>query len=110
MSRADRKREALERNLHRLATEGLDAATDAAIQILKDPKAPSQARSATINAVFRARGLSDRKDEDEKPELHQMTPAQLDRYLAELTRDLEARTLPGESDGGGGGDSGSVLD
>lgn len=71
--------EALARNQRRLRTEGLDAATDAAIQLLRDPKAPAQAKSATINAVFRASGLLGRAEEDSEPDLHEMTPEQLER-------------------------------
>lgn len=70
---------AMERNMRRLRTEGLDAATQAAIELLRDPKAPAQAKSATINAVFRASGLLGRADEDTEPEIHEMTPQQLER-------------------------------
>lgn len=70
---------AMERNMRRLRTEGLDAATQAAIELLKDPKAPAQAKSATINAVFRASGLLGRADEETEPEIHEMTPQQLER-------------------------------
>lgn len=71
--------EALSRNQRRLRTEGLDAATEAAIQLLRDPKAPAQAKSATINAVFRASGLLGKADEDSEPEPHEMTAQQLER-------------------------------
>lgn len=80
--------EALERNQRRIRTEGLDAATEAAIQLLRDPKAPAQAKSATINAVFRASGLLGRADEDAEPEPHEMTPDQLARATRRAMADL----------------------
>ncbi|ETW12818.1 hypothetical protein ATO8_09753 [Roseivivax marinus] len=101
MSTDDEKREALARNMHRLATEGMDAATEAAIQILADPKAPSQARSATINAVFRSQGLFDRKDDpDDEKEPHEMTAAELNRAVKDLTRSLN-RARDSKGDDGG---------
>jgi hypothetical protein len=78
----------LDRNMRRIRTEGLDAATDAAITLLRDPKAPAQAKSATINAVFRASGLLGRADEDAETEMHEMTPEQLDREVKRLTAHL----------------------
>lgn len=80
----EKPEDALARNQRRLRTEGLDAATEAAIQLLRDPKAPAQAKSATINAVFRASGLLGRADEDMEPELHEMTAEQLDRAVKRL--------------------------
>lgn len=80
--------EALERNLRRIRTEGLDAATDAAIRLLKDPKAPGQAKSAVVNAIFKASGLLGRADEGAETEMHEMTPEQLDREVKRLTARL----------------------
>ena len=45
--------EALARKQVRIKTEGLEAATDAALKLLRDPQAPAQAKSATINAIPR---------------------------------------------------------
>lgn len=81
--------EALERNMRRIRTEGLDAATDAAITLLRDPKSPAQARSATISAIFRASGLLGRAEETAEPEVHKMTGEQLDREVRRLLRKLE---------------------
>jgi hypothetical protein len=89
--------EALERNLRRIRTEGLDAATEAAITLLKDPKAPAQAKSATINAIYRASGLLGRAEDDADPEPHEMTPAQLERAVERATRQL-ATPPPGVFD------------
>ena len=70
--------EALRRNMRRLKTEGLDAATEAAIALLRDPEAPAQARSATINAVYRAVGLfGGAVDDEENVQPHEMTADQL---------------------------------
>ena len=87
--------EALDRNMRRIRTEGLDAATDAAITLLRDPKAPAQAKSATINAVFRASGLLGRADEGAETEMHEMTAEELDREVKRLTRDMARIQTPG---------------
>jgi hypothetical protein len=81
--------ETLARNLRRIKTEGLDAATNAALQLLRDPKAPAQAKSATINAMYRASGLFGRTEEDTIPELHEMTSTQLNREIRKLQRNFE---------------------
>lgn len=88
--------EALIRNLNRIKTEGLDAATEAALQLLRDSKAPSQARSATINAMYRAAGLFGRPDEGKEPDLHEMTPEQLARAVKDTESQLR-RALVGNS-------------
>ena len=83
--------EALRRNVRRLKTEGLDAATEAAIALMRDPAAPSQAKSAVINATFRAAGLFGKgvEDDDNTPP-HAMTGEQLERAIARFQRDLAA--------------------
>jgi len=73
--------EALARNMRRIKTEGLDAATEAALGLLRDPKAPAQAKSATINAMYRAAGLFARPDDEGEIPLHEMTAAQIDRAI-----------------------------
>jgi hypothetical protein len=91
--------EALRRNVERIKTEGLDAATDAAFALLRDPKAPAQAKSATINAIYRAAGLFGREaDNDRPPELHEMTAEQMAREVRKLTRDLERGIAPSARD------------
>lgn len=81
--------DALARNMLRIRTEGLDAATDAAISLLRDPKAPAQAKSATVNAIYRANGLfgSSARDEDDL-EPHEMTAEQLERSVRRIERGL----------------------
>lgn len=86
--------EALERNLERIRTEGLDAATEAALVLLRDPNAPAQAKSATINAMFRASGLFGRSDEQTEPELHEMTPAQLEKAIKRAEASLRPKPVP----------------
>lgn len=95
--------EALERNLGRLKMEGLDAATEAALALLRDPKAPAQAKSATINAVFRASGLFNRDDDGTPVEPLQMTAEQLAREITRLEKEISAARR-GQSDAGGEGD------
>lgn len=80
--------DALERNLRRLRTEGLDAAVEAAIQILRDSKSPSQARSAAASSVFRATGMFDRPDDTEKLDPSEMDGAQLRRAVEKAEKDL----------------------
>lgn len=82
--------EALARNMHRIRTEGLDAATDAALVLLRDPKAPAQAKSATINAIYRASGLFGRSDEESDLEPHEMTPAQLELAIRRAQAQADA--------------------
>lgn len=90
--------EALRRNVRRLKTEGMDAATDAAISLLRDPKAPAQAKSATINAVYRAAGLFGKPaDEGENLQPHEMTGEQIQRALA---RAMQQTDPADESDTG----------
>lgn len=90
--------QALRRNVKRLKVEGLDAATDAAISLLRDPKATGAAKSATINAVFRAAGLFGKSaDEDENLQPHEMTGEQLQRALA---RAMQQTDPADESDTG----------
>ncbi|UAB91540.1 hypothetical protein I5192_20105 (plasmid) [Ruegeria sp. SCSIO 43209] len=89
--------EALTRTQVRIKTEGLEAATDAALQLLRDPKAPAQAKSATINAIYRASGLFGRTDDETQPEPHEMTPEQLQRHIRNMERSL--RTAATGADG-----------
>jgi hypothetical protein len=95
--------EALERNLERIRTEGLDAATEAALALLRDAKAPAQAKSATINAIFRASGLFSRDDDGSEVEPHQMTAEQLAREINRLEKEIRAARR-GQSDADGEGD------
>lgn len=90
--------EALDRNQRRIRTEGLDAATDAAIALLRDPKAPAQAKSATINAIFRASGLLGRAEEEPDLEIHEMTSEQLEREIKRLARKNQKPRDPGVFD------------
>ena len=93
--------EAMLRNLKRIKTEGLDAATDAAFTLLRDPKAPAQAKSATINAIYRAAGLFGKDGDSDKPiEPHEMTAEQLARETQRLVRQLSAaeKGTPDEDD------------
>ncbi len=79
-------REVLRRNLDRLRTEGLEAATEAAIQILRDPSSPAQARSAVANSVFKASGVLDSAQDALAPEkrLEDMTMDEITQKIAEL--------------------------
>lgn len=85
--------EALERGLHRLRTEGVLAAVDAAIALLRDPKSPAQARSATINAVFRASGYFDQADDG--PAEDELTPAEIAQAITVLEAQAAALSAPG---------------
>lgn len=82
-SRNETPDQAARRAIRRVKLEGLDAAVSAAIEIARDPKAPSQARAAAVNALLRAGGLFGKPaDEDEGTPAHEMTYAQLQRALA----------------------------
>lgn len=91
--------EALARTQVRIKTEGLEAATDAALQLLRDPKAPAQAKSATINAIYRASGLMGRADDETQPEPHEMTPEQLQRQIRQFERSMRTATSGSDGDG-----------
>ncbi|SFP31584.1 hypothetical protein [Tranquillimonas alkanivorans] len=95
----DTAAQALARNMHRIRTEGLDAATDAGIRLLQDPKAPAQAKSATINAMFRASGLFGKQEDEEELEPHEMTSAQLDRAIKKQEEKLRAAAAGKDVDG-----------
>jgi len=77
------------RNLERLQTEGLDAAVEAAIHLMRDPSAPAQAKSAAINATFRAAGLYGEQDDGGDIPLSEMTSEQLARTVARLRAKAE---------------------
>jgi len=71
------------RNLRRIQTEGLDAATDAAIALLRDAGAPAQAKSAMVNSIYRASGLFEKQEPDEDDiDPSEMTAEQLSRSVA----------------------------
>lgn len=91
--------EALTRTQVRIKTEGLEAATDAALMLLRDPKAPAQAKSATINAIYRASGLFGRTDDETQPEPHEMTPEQLQRQIRQFERSMRAAVNGSDVDG-----------
>lgn len=78
---------AFERNLRRIRTEGLDAATQAAIDLLRDPEAPSQAKAATINAVFRSAGMFEGSASKDDVAPEEMSPEQLQRAIEKIKRD-----------------------
>lgn len=89
--------EARFRNLQRIRTEGLDAATDAALGLLRDPKAPAQAKSAAINAIYRVSGLfGDTSDVRGVPDA-EMTQEQALRRLAEIEARLRVLGSKGKA-------------
>ena len=67
-----------------LRTNGLRVAYDAGLQILADPKSPAQARSATLNAFFRAGGLFDRGGDSDPDD--ELTPQQIAAAIEALER------------------------
>lgn len=99
----ERPEDAFDRNLRRIKTEGLDAATNAAITLLHDPKSPAQARSATINAVFRASGLFATPEEEGELQPSEMTAGQLQRQISKLEAAL-SDGVKGKSDDSASGE------
>lgn len=91
---------AKERVLRRIRTEGLEAATDAALKLLRDDKTPAQAKSAAVNAMYRAGGLFDRREDDDnaKP-IHEWSAAELDRKVKKAVRYLDALGEPNRRSG-----------
>ncbi len=93
MAHDDTPERALERNLARIRTEGLDAAVSAAIDLLRDAKAPAAARSAAVNAVFRGAGVFGAQAPDDDRDPADLSPAELAARIQELRareKDLEA--------------------
>ncbi|WP_293856987.1 hypothetical protein [uncultured Alsobacter sp.] len=82
---ADTPQDAFARNLRRLQTEGLDAATQAAIDMLRDTGTPAAARATAMNAVLKVSGMFDAESEDEL-QPHEMTAEQLSRAVAKSLR------------------------
>lgn len=79
-------RDALARNIRRIRSEGVELATDAAFEILRNPKSPAQARSATINAIFRVAGIVDREDEEPRSPIETMTREEIAERIEMLER------------------------
>lgn len=77
--------------LHRIRTEGVEAAYSASLAICKDEKAPAQARATAASSIFRIAGWNESTDpEDEAKELHEMTAAELAAAASKARRRLEA--------------------
>lgn len=79
-------RDAIARNIRRIRTEGVELATEAAFEILRNPNAPAQARSATINAIYRAVGLVAREEEEPRSPIESMTREELAERIELLER------------------------
>jgi hypothetical protein len=82
--------------VHRIRTEGIQAAYEAALAVCRDVKAPAPARATAAGLLFRAAGLFDRPGEDDAPEPHAMTPEELGSEIARIRRRLTAGTPTGD--------------
>lgn len=102
-----------DRVMHRIRTEGIEAAFDALVGVCRDEKSAAPARSSAGTAIFRAAGLFDaNRDDGTGKAPSEMSPQELARALDKLKRELsdnEARRAiegadddPDENNGGSG--------
>lgn len=117
--------DAFERALQKLRTEGIEVATQAAIDLCANKDGPAQARSAAVNAIFRAAGLFDKREDDGDGGVHpsEMTAKQLEKEIFRMQREYRglapacAASQPEDLDQGKpagargrNGDKGGVFD
>jgi hypothetical protein len=100
MKRHDTPERALARNLDRIRTEGLDAATDAVIRMLCDPKTPAQAQSVAVNAVYRASGLYGKPESKDDLGPAEMSSAELAAQIRGLEALARIKSAEQADDGG----------
>lgn len=89
--------EALDRAIRRIRIEVLPKAIDAMSQMLQDPRAPAQARSATISSALRAAGGFDRRDEEGEDPLSKLSKGQIEAML-ELAYSQREKMRSGKND------------
>lgn len=106
-----------ERTMHRIRTEGVEAAFDALVGVCRDEKSAAPARSSAGTAIFRAAGLFDaNRDDGTGKRPSEMTPQELARALDKLKRDLADREAQKAIEGaddepeGAGGQNGALFD
>jgi hypothetical protein len=91
---------------HRIQTEGVMAADQAALEICQDPKAPAPARATALTAMFRVGGyFKDPADKSAEKQPHEMDGHEMERAVAEAKRFLKARF-----NNDGGEDDGDLFD
>lgn len=56
--------EARDRILRRIRTEGFEVAYEASLELMRDKNTPAQAKSAAVNATYRAAGAFGHRDEE----------------------------------------------
>ena len=97
----DRRRAAL---IKRARTEGIEAAFESALEIVRNPKAPSQARTAAQRTLMQIGGVMDYRDRErmDEKDLADMDGNELGKLVKRLER--KQRTLAA------GEGAGSVFD
>ncbi|MAN78365.1 MAG: hypothetical protein CML24_14555 [Rhizobiales bacterium] len=73
--------------LHLVKTEGVFAAYEASLAICRDKQAPAPARATASATLFRVAGYFNRENNgapDKEP--HEMTPEELAREIAKMSR------------------------
>jgi len=78
--------------LERVHTEGVFFAYDSAISIIRDPKAPANARATAVSAIFRVAGYFKNGDDgtgEKQP--FEMSPEELSEAVAKIERGLKDR-------------------
>jgi len=83
--------DAFDRVMHRIRSEGIEAAYDALVGVCRDEKSAAPARSSAGTAIFRAAGLFDANRDGGTKAPSEMSPQELARTLDKLKRDLADR-------------------
>ncbi len=79
--------------LHRIQTEGVQTAYEAALAVCRNPNAPAPAKATAAATLFRVAGYFDRKDQSNRNEPHEMSPEELQSEIKRLEQ-LGKRRLP----------------
>lgn len=96
--------EVRERVLRRIRSEGLEVAYEASLELMRDKNAPAQAKSAAVNATYRAAGAyghrdGDCEDGEEKASLEEIQKALAQAYA--LQANASKADKPDDKDEGG---------
>ena len=73
----------------RVEAEGIEIAYKALLAVCGDPKAPAQAKATAATTIFRAAGMLESFESDKDKELHEMTAAELSRFLKRTVSKIE---------------------
>ena len=86
----DRRRRAA--IIRRARTEGVEAAYESALQVVRDPKAPSQAKTAAQRTIMQIGGVLDYRDREriDDKDLADMDGTELEALVQRLGRTVKS--------------------